>query len=361
MANLVRLILVVCAVFLMGNTYAKSLDITFIVPDSNGPAFWKMVTSISQVAAETLDVNLEVIYSANNRFEHKLQLEKIVKRKRKPDYIVFRPFQGTVKESFNLLEKNQISFVTLERAIFTLESESIGDPRQKYKHWIGQVIYDNVVGGNLLKEALTREYFVKNPGETLFITGIGGNHDTLSLDRQAALERIMRTDGKQQIIVNQIIPMLWDLTLVNQRFPQIMKRYPNTNAFWCAGDAMALEVLNQLKRRGVDNILIGGFDWLPEALQQIEAGNFTASVGGHFLMAASAIVKIVDYHQGVDSFNLPPLMNEYEIITKDNVSEYLEFMKNKAWRKIDFSVFLHSKSPTPPEFSVKNMIKQLEH
>ena len=356
-----RLLLVVITIIFMSNAHAKSLEITFIVPDKNGPAFWKMVTSISQAAAKTLKVNLEVIYSANNRFEHKLQIEKLIQRKRKPDYIIFRPFQGTVRDSFNLLEENQVPFVTLERAIFSLESEKIGVPKQKYKYWVGQVVYDNVVGGKLLKDALVKEHFVRNPHKKLFMTGIGGNHDTLSLDRQSALEQlILNDDDSQQIIVNQIFPMLWNTSLLTQRFPQIMKRYPKTNAFWCAGDAMALEVFKQLKSNNTEDILIGGFDWLPEVLKEIETGNITASVGGHFLMTTSALVKIVDYHHGVGSFTSPSIMNQYEIITQENVREYLDFMNDKAWNKIDFAEFLHSKYSAPPELSVKNMIKQLE-
>ena len=365
MTNVIRLILVLFSVFFTGNLFAENLKITFIVPDENGSVFWQMVTENSKAAAKTLGIDLEIIHSDNNRFTYKAKLEKIVQRMRKPDYIILRPFQGTVEGTFNLLEKNKIPFVTLERAFFDLESENLGAPKQKYKHWIGQIIYDNVAGGKLLKDALIREYFVKNPSEIMHITGIGGGHDTLSLNRQSSLEDVLLDGATQPIIVNQIFPTLWETALVAQRFTQIMRRYPKTNAFWCAGDALALEVFKQLQREGIDNMLIGGFDWLPEALQQIEAGKFTASVGGHFLMAASAMVKIVDYHQGVDRFILPPLMNDYELITQDNVNEYIDFMNNKAWNNVDFSVFLHSKklssTAAPPELSVKNMIKQLAH
>jgi ABC-type sugar transport system substrate-binding protein len=360
MVNLIRFILVTYTVFLMGNAYAENLKVIFLIPDENGPSFWQMVTGNSQAAAKTLGVDLEVIYSANNRFEHKLQIDKIVQRKRKPDYIIFRPFQGTVKKSFTLLDQNKIPFVTLERSFFNVESEEIGEPRQKYKHWIGQIVYDDIAGGKLLKNTLIRKHFKKSPNEVMHITGIGGSHDTLSLNRQSTLEQDMLANKEQPIVINQIFPTLWDPAIVTQRFPQIIQRYPKTNVFWCAGDALALEVFKQLKQKGINNILVGGFDWLPAVLKQIVAGNITASVGGHFLMAASALVKIVDYHQGVDRFILPPMIYNYEVITEENVREYIKFMDSKAWNKVDFSLFLHTKSSSvPPELNVKNMIKQL--
>ena len=40
MVNLIRLTTVACIVFLASNSYEKKVNITFIVLDSQGPAFW---------------------------------------------------------------------------------------------------------------------------------------------------------------------------------------------------------------------------------------------------------------------------------------------------------------------------------
>jgi len=346
----------------MGDIYAENLKVTVIIPDENVTSFWELVTENSQAAAKTLGVDLEVIYSKNSRFEHKIQIEKIVQRERKPDYVIIRPYQGTIKATFTLLEQNKIPFVTLERTMFKLESDEVALPRQNYKYWIGQIIYNNAAGGKLLKDALAHAFFIKNPNKVMRITGIGGSYDALSLLRQSPLEQSTVVNKDAPIVINQIFPMMWDTNRVNQIFSQILNKYPKTNTFWCVSDAFALEIFNQLKIRGIDNILIGGFDWVPKALKEIESGNLTASVGGHFLMAASALVKIVDYHQGIDRFLLPPYMNSYELITQDNVSEYSTFINDKGWNEVDFSVFLHSKYLSkPPKLSLNNMIKQQEH
>lgn len=137
-----------------------------------------------------------------------------------------------------------------------------------------------------------------------------------------------------------------------ERFPMLKKRYPNTNIYWCAGDQLALKIL-QLES---SDIVIGGFDWLPVALQKIKQGELDASVGGHFLMVAIGLIKIVDYENGFNTFLTPPLFNKFELITGDNVDEHLEFFEKKLWGQVNFNDYLFSKNQQPPSLSIKNLI-----
>ena len=324
---------------------ADKLKITFVVPDGKGPLFWNLVADIAQAAADDLEVELETLYSDSHRFGSKLAIEAIIKRDIKPDFVIFRPFHGNAIEVFDLLEKNQIPFVTLEQAFVGKEAEAIGSPQQTYSHWLGQINYDNRAGGQLLTEALLKHHTRRMPQKIMRITGIGGDFDAISKSRQAYLEAPMA--HTEQVLVNQIFPMYWSPAMVQQRFADIHNRYPNTTAYWCAGDQMALEVIKQLKLLTgpvAEDILIGGFDWLPQALEKIHRGEMTASVGGHFLMAAAAVVRIVDYHQGLNYFLANSTTERLELIDSDNIAVYFPFLDKAPWPEIDYRQFSATKN-----------------
>jgi ABC-type sugar transport system substrate-binding protein len=324
---------------------AERLQVTFVVPDTTGPIFWNLVANVGHSVADDLDVDLEVTYSAGNRFDSKLVIEKISRRKIKPDYIIFRPFHGNAVSVFDVLEENKIPFVTLEQAFSGEEEQIIGLPQQKYKYWLGQINYDNEAGGELLTTALHKQHLKRRPKQTMSITGIGGDFDAVSKSRQAHLESLHKS--KQDIVVNQILPMYWSPLNIEKSFGGLHKRYPNTNVYWCAGDQMALEVIQQLQLLSPNeskNILVGGFDWLPQALENIKSGDMTASVGGHLLMAGVAVLKIVNHHNGINSFLNKPSPELFELIDQDNVDVYLPFLDKAPWQEIDFRQFSDAKS-----------------
>lgn len=141
----------------------------------------------------------------------------------------------------------------------------------------------------------------------------------------------------------------------------ILERFPETNVFWCASDLVALETLKQYQRLTKKTTVAGGFDWLPEALLKIQQGELTASVGGHFLMGAIAITKIFDYHQGIDRFSNYPSLYDFEVITKQNVDSYLNFIRQKKWKKVNFNQFSAFKMKDEPQMlTMQNLINSVK-
>jgi ABC-type sugar transport system substrate-binding protein len=57
--------------------------------------------------------------------------------------------------------------------------------------------------------------------------------------------------------------MLWEPKIITEHFSAMIKRYPNTNAYWCAGDQMALTVLEEHQKVSNKPLIISGFDWTP--------------------------------------------------------------------------------------------------
>ncbi len=356
----IKVVLLLC--FLNLSVSAANIKVVFIVPDNKGPLFWSLVTDISASVASSLAVDLEIIYSDSDRFSSLNAISAVSQRSDKPDYLIFRPFRGNVAEVFNILERENIKFVTLEQAFIGQEAINVGQPQQKYKNWLGQINYDNRAGGELLTKALVSEYQERLPQKAISITGIGGDFDAVSLDRQAYLSK--QSLSNNTFVVNQIFPLHWKKKLIEQRFTSIVKRYPNTNVYWCAGDEMALEVVRQLRKLSLvskDNppILVGGFDWLPEALAKIKSGEMAASVGGHFLMGGAAVLKIIDYDKGKDRFIKGAAQYKFELINYTNVDRYITFLEQKHWQKLNYQDYLSSEKNTDvQEFTVENLINQ---
>ncbi len=347
------LLLVVCSF-----SYAASSKVTFIIPDKEGPIFWQLVSEISQASANNLNIELNVINSDSNRFALKSTIEDIINSEHKPDFLIFRPFLGNTEVIFKQLEHANIPFVTLEQA-FRGESKAVlGNPQEKYKYWLGQINYDNKAGGKLLLDALVNAHQARHPKQTVHIVGIGGDFDEVSTDRQYALEQIKPANSKD-IYIEQIFPMYWNPLMIKERLPLIEKRYPKTNVYWCAGDQMALELLRLHQLTSSTPLIIGGFDWLPQALEKIETGELTASVGGHIFMVTSALLKILDYQQGINHFSSPNSLNQYEVINQENVKKFKTFFNEKQWQQVDFTQFLLSNNPNAKVLNVENMLAQL--
>ena len=321
---------------LLFSQLAFATKIILIIPDEEGPAFWNLVHQVSAASAQSLNVQLEVIYGGANRFSTLEIIENIVARPLMPDFLIFRPFHGNAANVFDLIEARGILFVTLEQAFSGKEAIELQRPKQKYKNWIGEVAYDNANGGALLLNALLKEHRVRYPTVKPSIIGMGGDFDNLSIVRQQVL---MDLKPRGDVNLNQIFPSYWDPKNIAANFELMIERYPDTNIFWCAGDQLALETLLQHQLLFNKPIVVGGFDWLPEALLKIQDGELTASVGGHFLMGAIAITKIIDYQNGIDRFSTSPNFYNFEVITKENVDSYQDFMQQGKWQQVNFNQF----------------------
>lgn len=339
-----------------------ALNVTFILPDHSHHQFWYLLADATKSAAKNTEISLKIIYTDNNRFAFKSAIQQAINSPTKPDYLVFRPFQGTISEVFTQLEQQKINFITLEQVLTGDEAKIIGKPREHYQHWLGEVYYDQEAGSELLTKTLIDEHNIKFPRETAYITGLSGSFDAVTYARNSGL--IKQLKKHSNTVLNQIITLNFDHRLVEQRIESILKRYPDTSIYWCASAQMAVAASNRIEKlTGNGNIIIGGFDWLPEGLNKIKEGKITALVGGHFLMGAKAVNLIIDHYHGIDRFiaqpNIPKEQNNFELITKYNVEQYLAFINNRNWRDIDYSQFLYSNKKLSHQepITVKNLIK----
>ncbi|WP_440906420.1 substrate-binding domain-containing protein (plasmid) [Catenovulum sp. SX2] len=333
----------------------SALNVVYVLPDYEEHQFWYWVADVVKAVGKQQQIEVEIYHVSNNRFTLAEKMTEVAARERKPDYVVFRPFQGSSQLVFETLERAKIPFITLERVFEGKEAELLKRPQQTFKFWLDEIEYDQKKAGAKLTEKLHQEFTKDNAEKVAQLTGLGGVYDRVSSGREDGLRMYLRQTNK--VLLNQVFPMQFSQAVLSQRFSRVLSRYPDTDIFWCASAQMALEVnLQSGKSTSGKKWYIGAFDWLPEAVEQIKTGKITALIGGHFLMGAQALINIIEKDRQQTSLKKD---YQFELIDAVNVAQFSPFIKQHKWQQADYSKFiLSSNNPNPPVLSVENLIKQ---
>ena len=92
------------------------------------------------------------------------------------------------------------------------------------------------------------------------------------------------------------------------------------------------------KKVGVD-IFIGGFDWTPKGIKSIYNKKLSASIGGHFMMGALAIIAIYNEEQGISHnvfVNGQHNSFELSLINQHNISQYIKLLQTERLSQVSF-------------------------
>lgn len=157
----------------------------------------------------------------------------------------------------------------------------------------------------------------------------------------------------------------WQRELAQQQTVTLMQRYPDTSVFWSASDWMALGVADSLTHQGVkQKFCIGGFDWLPLMLEAIYHNRVDASIGGHFLMGAWAMVMISDHfhhtQQTGKGYTIGSVNLEMGLVSHENVENVTRIIQPEFWKQVDFEQFSRRATPTDAyDFSLERLMTLL--
>ncbi len=325
------------------NASAKQ-TVLFVNPSVVDDPFWLKVQSISQHAALQLGFEIDVIYGEGNRHIQFQELKKYLEYKEKPDYTILILYPGAALETLKLLEKYKVPSITLEETISGEEKQQIGVPGENFKYWIGEVYHDNYQAGYDLAEAL---YDSSNKSKNLKAVLVNGHYGSESdMRAQGAIDYF----ESRYVDVAQEVHASWSEKLSTEQTLKLLNRHEDINIIWAASDLMAIGAMKACKQVCSErqNISFGGFDWLSVGLEKIASGEVQASVGGHFMMGAWALVSLFDHH------NKHPYWSEHKelvipmgIITKDNVHDYQWMKTNPNWGQVDYkskSLYLNKQS-----------------
>ncbi|WP_181901772.1 ABC transporter substrate-binding protein [Thalassotalea euphylliae] len=332
------------------------LSIALILPQAAEHGFWRIVEDVAFAVAADLDINIQTYSSVESRFSLLATVSHLLRQDKRPDYVIIRPYQGNAKSLFDLLNQANVKFITLEDTDFDNQDGIIKYPTESYPNWIGEVVYDNQQGSQLLLDALMREHQNAYPNKPINVVGLGGNFNSVSKQREQIL---MDMDAKQKLQLKQVFSTNWDKQVAQDKLPEILRRYPQARLIWCANDDLALTAYQLASNQQSQPYFIGGFDWLPGAIDSIEQGKLTASVGGHFLMAGQAVLRIAQHQLAENPQRYQGALEKYsfELITQTNVRQFSRFIKRKGWQSLSYQRYLyHGVGLAPQRLSITSML-----
>ncbi len=354
---------ILLAVSLLVSFTSAAINVTFINPSVPGTAFWDRVTAVARAAADDLSINLTVLYGADNRIFNLDAVKKVTTSKVKPDYVIFSPYDGNAVQTYQALEQAKIPFITIERTLQPNEQVLLALPQEKYKYWLGEVFHDNIFAGKLLADSLIKHARQTNKDERLSIVGISGSFSGESNQRNEGLKSSV--ESHQDIQLLQIVPAIWSRERSRYIIHQLTGRFGKIDIAWTASDGMALGVLDSISSGSSEvnpDIVVGGIDWTVEAIEKVKSGELAASVGGHIMQTAWALVKIYDHHHGLKVFDKAANEKTFdlEVIDKENVDQYFVLANKVNWGLVDFLQFSRTVTKQPNyHFSISAMMADL--
>lgn len=113
-------------------------------------------------------------------------------------------------------------------------------------------------------------------GQVSIIEGKAGNASGEA--RKEGAENAFNTADNIELVASQ--PADWDRAKALDVAANMIQRYPELKAIYCANDTMALGALQAVQNGGKeDQIIVVGTDGAPEAIEAVGAGDLAATIG----------------------------------------------------------------------------------
>jgi len=342
--------------------FVNATNVVFFSPQNKSEEhpFWSLQTDIAQAAAHNLDLNFIHIDSTGVRYFWFKELEKLLSSNTKIDYLVIHMFTSKTVETFELLENYKIPFITIERNIKPEVIDTLMKPGDKYKYWIGEVYYSEQHSGALLAQTLIEQAKFKGVNNYQFLAFSGGWGET-SKSRSLGLHNSL--SNYDNVMINQEVPTEWEALNVNFMLPKLLIRYPMTNLIWAASDDLAIAAYKTLKQiRFKQQVNIGGIDWSLSGIQSVLDKKISATIGGHFMQTAWALVKIYDHSHNIQLKTQHKGNPLYATaIHQRNINEYKILLNKPDWSKVNFKQFsLHHNKNTVYNFDIQKVLNNLK-
>ncbi|MCT9000432.1 D-ribose ABC transporter substrate-binding protein [Chelativorans intermedius] len=192
-----------------------------------------------------------------------------------------------------------------------------------------------LVSNNAQGAALGAQQWVQAVGdEAKYVEFFGNPADNNAATRSNGYETVLSQYPGLEKVAEEVAN--WDRTQGYNKMQSIIQANPNIDAVISGNDEMALGAIAALKEANMlDDVIVGGFDGSPDAVEAIKAGEMAYSVLQPVAVFAEEAVRQADYYIK----NGEPMVAEEKqlfdcvLITPDNVDQYtgpfvLEGMSN---------------------------------
>ena len=307
--NKIRLAAALCLAFVASDpsrAAEKHLTILFSIPDLAFPFFVHMVNQIKDESAKVGDIDLIVADGQRSSPKQTADLEAAITKG--VSGIVISPndvdaLAAAIQEAVDA----KIPVVTVDRRV------------NKVPGILGHVGADNVKGGEA--QGLLVEKLFPNGATVMNLQGQSGSSP--AIDRNKGLHNVLdQAKDKYKFVFEDTAGFDRSKGLAMTESALAGMATP-PDVIVAANDDMALGALEALKTRNLlSKVKLIGFDALPEALGQIQAGNMTGTIeqlpGGQTRGALETLVGFL--RDGKKPDNQVTLLTPIAI-TKENLNE----------------------------------------
>jgi len=293
------------------------------------------------LAAGQLGMRLEILHA---RHDHLLMIrhaQDIAARAEPPDYVIIVNDKLAAPAMLAALDPSPTRVFVIHSDVTDEQRGTVGNERERHARWIGSAMPDNTRGVFRLAAALHRE-LGQRPIRALGITGPSST--PVSNERARGLSDYVASAAGARL--EQLVYSDWSEADGERKAQILLARYPEANLLWAANDEMALGALKAVRDRGVQAVVagMGGFS---RALQSIAEGGLAATLTGHHLIGAWALVMLYDHANGIDfaaDGGLRRRLDYLHVVTKANLRDYENAFSERE-RPIDFRRFSKAHHP----------------
>lgn len=324
----------------------RPMRVLFVHP-RNVDGFWEDVSSAMGEAARQLGIHLEVETAPRWPTERLPQVERWLTGAHRPDYLITTTNRLMGAQEIALAERLGVPVFLVNAGMLERDRSQAGAPRERHKGWLGEMLPDEARAGRELAEALLEEArrrrllggnlpveMLALGGQEVTSSGVGRNQGLLAF-----------VEGQSEVRLPQVVPSHYNPDLARSRVRPMLRRYPEARMLWCASDQVALAAWESASQEG-RSLILGGINWHPAAIQAVQQGRMTATVGGHVLEGAFALVLLFDHHHGVDFASEGTVWRtRMLVLNRRNVDRLAPLLVTRSWHRLDFRALSRVKNP----------------
>lgn len=325
--------------------------VVFLRPDKAEGEFWNVFTAAMKAASKDLDIKLQIVPSYSDPFQLVQNARIVAKTSPKPDLVILRVQDNVGQQLLNVFEDAEIDMFVVNTSFSKKNKKRVGNPREKYKHWIGQIIPDDFNAGKKIAHYLYKKAQAKGITKNGHVTSIainGVKGTRASEERMAGLNESLAM--YRDFTLNKSAEGYYETEPAEKTTEILLNHYPETNVIWAVNDNSAIGAVKAAKARNLvpgQDILICGIDWVPNVFEYIRNGEIAASLGGHVMDGVWALILAYDYNHGNDFAEASgvEIYSTMKIIDSSNIDLLSSRIESVNWNEIDFKAFTKTHNP----------------
>jgi ABC-type sugar transport system substrate-binding protein len=265
----------------------KALTVGIQVPDLVNP-FWVNYVNFMKQTGKALNITVQVSDTQEKQEKQVADLESLIAAK--VDGLVLVPVTAEVGPSLlKRVQEAKIPTVIADRY-----PGSDPDPA-KNPYYISFIGPDDEQAGYDIAMALI------NAGAKKLVAISGLHGSSVAEGRSKGLHKALAEQPDVKLLAEE-----WG-SETRERAQPIMEDFlsrfpgPGFDGAWHLNDDSAMGSMQALKNAGVlGKVKLAGMDLIPDAIQQIKAGNYLFSTGGHWLQGGFGLIMLFDKLNGID-------------------------------------------------------------